>query len=295
MTEGLLYGFLAERGETTVQTVNSVVELKKWVRGLKKSGKTIGLVPTMGFLHEGHLSLIRKAKAENDQVLISIFVNPAQFGPDEDFDRYPRDFDRDRMLAEQAGADLIFAPDSSEIYPRESSISIRAGAMGDVLCGATRPGHFDGVLKVVVKLFHLAEPDRAYFGQKDAQQLAIIESLVEDFNFPMEIRRSETIRESDGLAKSSRNVYLSEKERLEAPAIKKALDLGKELVFNHEDPIPQMTELLRKHTSGRIDYIELLSYPSLNTDITEDAILAVAIQFEGARLIDNIIFNVKGN
>ena len=278
-----------------MQTVNSIGELKIWVRESKGSGKTIGLVPTMGFLHEGHLSLIQKAKAENDKVLVSIFVNPAQFGPNEDFDRYPRDFDRDRKLAELAGADLIFAPDSSEVYPRDSSITIRAGAMGEVLCGAKRPGHFDGVLKVVVKLFHMAEPDRAYFGQKDAQQLAIIESLVEDFNFPMEIRRGETIREDDGLAKSSRNVYLSEKERLEAPMIKKALDLGKKLVLSQENPIPQMTELLRKHTSGRIDYIELLSYPTLQREITEDAILAVAIQFEGARLIDNLIFNVKGN
>ncbi|HSI67934.1 MAG TPA: pantoate--beta-alanine ligase [Planococcus sp. (in: firmicutes)] len=278
-----------------MQTVNSIDELKKWVRESRGSGKTIGLVPTMGFLHEGHLSLIQKAKAENDLVLISIFVNPAQFGPNEDFDRYPRDFERDRKLAEQAGADLIFAPDSSEVYPRESSISITAGAMGEVLCGATRPGHFDGVLKVVVKLFHMAEPDRAYFGQKDAQQLAIIESLVEDFNFPMEIRRGETIREDDGLAKSSRNVYLTEKERLEAPTIKKALDLGKNLVLNQEDPVPQMTELLRTRISGRIDYIELLSYPTLDREIKEDAILAVAIQFERARLIDNIIFNVKGN
>ena len=287
--------FFGERRETRVQTVNSIDELKKWVRESRGSGKTIGLVPTMGFLHEGHLSLIQKAKAENDLVLISIFVNPAQFGPNEDFDRYPRDFERDRKLAEQAGADLIFAPDSSEVYPRESSISITAGAMGEVLCGATRPGHFDGVLKVVVKLFHMAEPDRAYFGQKDAQQLAIIESLVEDFNFPMEIRRGETIREDDGLAKSSRNVYLTEKERLEAPTIKKALDLGKNLVLNQEDPVPQMTELLRTRISGRIDYIELLSYPTLDREIKEDAILAVAIQFERARLIDNIIFNVKGN
>ncbi|ANU23024.1 pantoate--beta-alanine ligase [Planococcus donghaensis] len=275
-----------------LQTVN---ELKEWVRDTKKAGDSIGLVPTMGFLHEGHLSLVKKAKAENDKVVMSIFVNPAQFGPNEDFDRYPRDLKRDQELAEGAGTDVIFAPSVEEMYPRESQIQLTAGAQADVLCGAKRPGHFDGVLKVVTKLFHLVEADLAYFGQKDAQQLAIIESLVEDYNFPMAIRRGETVREADGLAKSSRNVYLSGAERNEAPHLKKALEMGKELVLKGQDPIEPMTKYLTNHTSGVIDYIELLDYPTLTTTIRQNAILALAVKFEKARLIDNIIFHPKGN
>lgn len=283
------------RGEKKLLILQTVDELKKWVRETKKAGETIGLVPTMGFLHEGHLSLVEKAKSENDRVVMSIFVNPAQFGPNEDFDRYPRDLDRDRQLAEGAGTDAIFVPGVEEMYPRESQIKITAGAQADVLCGAKRPGHFDGVLKVVTKLFHLTEADMAYFGQKDAQQLAIIESLVADFNFPMAIRRGETVREEDGLAKSSRNVYLSAAERDEAPHLKKALEMGKTLFLQGQDPIAPMTGYLTENTSGKIDYIELLDYPTLTADIQNDAILALAVQFEKARLIDNIIFNPKEN
>lgn len=275
--------------------LQTVDELKAWVRETKKTGQTIGLVPTMGFLHDGHLSLVEKAKAENAKVVMSIFVNPAQFGPNEDFDRYPRNLARDQQLAEGAGTDVIFAPSVEEMYPRDSQIKISAGKQADVLCGAKRPGHFDGVLKVVTKLFHLTEADLVYFGQKDAQQLAIIESLVEDFNFPMAIRRGETIRDADGLAKSSRNVYLSETEREEAPHLKKALEMGKALFLQGQDPIEPMTSYLTEQTSGKIDYIELLDYPTLTADIQKDAILALAVQFEKARLIDNIIFNPKEN
>ncbi|TWT01040.1 pantoate--beta-alanine ligase [Planomicrobium sp. CPCC 101079] len=278
-----------------MQTVQTVEELKSWVREVKNSGQTIGLVPTMGFLHEGHLSLVEKAKLENDKVLMSIFVNPAQFGPNEDFDRYPRDMERDQQLAASAGTDVIFAPSVAEMYPRESQISISVGAQANVLCGAKRPGHFDGVLKVVTKLFHLSEADRAYFGKKDAQQLAIIESLVEDYNFPLVIRRGETVREADGLAKSSRNVYLSEAERREAPHLHRALQLGKNLVLEGKNPLPEMDAYLNKHVSGKIDYIELHDYPTLTKEIEEEAILALAVQFEKARLIDNVIINLKGN
>ncbi|WP_298828032.1 pantoate--beta-alanine ligase [uncultured Planococcus sp.] len=275
--------------------LQTVDELKNWVRETKRAGNTIGLVPTMGFLHEGHLSLVKKAKDENDKVVMSIFVNPAQFGPNEDFDRYPRNLERDQQLAEGAGTDVIFAPSVEEMYPRESQIKITAGTQAEVLCGAKRPGHFDGVLKVVTKLFHLTEADLAYFGQKDAQQLAIIESLVKDFDFPMAIRRGQTVREEDGLAKSSRNVYLSDAERNEAPHLKKALEMGKNLFLQGQDPIEPMTAYLIEHTSGKIDYIELLDYPTLTADIQNDAILALAVQFEKARLIDNIIFNPKEN
>lgn len=282
------------RGEKKLLILQTVDELKNWVRETKKTGYTIGLVPTMGFLHEGHLSLVEKAKAENDQVIMSIFVNPAQFGPNEDFDRYPRNLERDRQLAEGAGTDVIFAPSVEEMYPRDSQINISAGKLADVLCGAKRPGHFDGVLKVVTKLFHLTQADVAYFGQKDAQQLAIIESFVADFNFPLTISRGETIREMDGLAKSSRNVYLSPTEREEAPYLRKALEMGKALFLQGQDPLEPMTQYLNEHTSGKVDYIELLDYPTLVADIQNDAILALAVQFEKARLIDNIIFQPKG-
>lgn len=278
-----------------MRTIETIQELKAWVKETKGSGETIGLVPTMGFLHEGHISLVNKAKAENDRVVMSIFVNPAQFGPNEDFDRYPRDLERDQRLAEHAGTDVIFAPSAEEMYPRESQISISAGALADVLCGAKRPGHFDGVLKVVAKLFHLTEADRAYFGQKDAQQLAIIESMVEDYNFPLSIRRGETVREEDGLAKSSRNVYLSEAERREAPLLQQALQLGKQAAIEGRDPVSVVRQYLDGRISGRIDYIELLSYPALTKEIESEAILAIAVQFEKARLIDNLIFHVKGN
>ncbi|MBZ5202252.1 pantoate--beta-alanine ligase [Planomicrobium chinense] len=278
-----------------MRTIETIQELKAWVKETKGSGETIGLVPTMGFLHEGHISLVNKAKAENDRVVMSIFVNPAQFGPNEDFDRYPRDLERDQRLAEQAGTDVIFAPSAEEMYPRESQISISAGTLADVLCGANRPGHFDGVLKVVAKLFHLTEADRAYFGQKDAQQLAIIESMVEDYNFPLSICRGETVREEDGLAKSSRNVYLSEAERQEAPLLQQALQLGKQAAIEGRDAVSVVRQYLDGRISGRIDYIELLSYPALTKEIESEAILAIAVQFEKARLIDNLIFHVKGN
>ncbi|ETP70712.1 pantothenate synthetase [Planococcus glaciei CHR43] len=278
-----------------MRTIETIQELKAWVKETKGSGETIGLVPTMGFLHEGHISLVNKAKAENGRVVMSIFVNPAQFGPNEDFDRYPRDLERDQRLAEHAGTDVIFAPSAEEMYPRESQISISAGALADVLCGAKRPGHFDGVLKVVAKLFHLTEADRAYFGQKDAQQLAIIESMVEDYNFPLSIRRGETVREEDGLAKSSRNVYLSEAERREAPLLQQALQLGKQAAIEGRDPVSVVRQYLNGRISGEIDYIELLSYPALAKEIEGEAILAIAVQFEKARLIDNLIFHVKGN
>lgn len=275
--------------------IETLEELKKWVTKIKSTGKSIGLVPTMGFLHEGHLKLVEQAKKENDAVVMSIFVNPAQFGPNEDFERYPRDMERDKKLAEKAGTDVIFAPSVNEIYPRETVITMSPGRLAGQLCGKSRPGHFDGVLKIVTKLFHLAQPNRAYFGQKDAQQLAIIESLVIDFDFPLEIRRVETVREQDGLAKSSRNVYLSEQERSEAKHLKEALEIGKKAALNGTDPILPMAHHLRENCSGTIDYIEFLAYPDLTDKVTDEVILALAVQFEKARLIDNLLFNLKEN
>lgn len=278
-----------------VELINA---LKENIQVEKSLGKTIGFVPTMGYLHEGHMSLVKHAREENDFVVMSIFVNPAQFGPNEDLDKYPRDIERDFKMAKEAGVDLLFFPQIDEIYPKEGGITIQAGRLATVLCGASRLGHFDGVLKVVTKLFHLIEPKRVYFGEKDAQQLAIIETLVRDYNFPLEIRRVKTVRESDGLAKSSRNVFLSRAERAQAPVIYQAIHLGIEHFKSYQEG-EEAKQLAIQHiessTLGKIDYVELLSFPDLTTEI-EDAfsvILAVAVIFENVRLIDNIILNIK--
>ncbi len=279
--------------------INTIALLKNKVNEAIETGQTIGFVPTMGFLHEGHMTLVKHARAENDLVIMSVFVNPAQFGPNEDFDRYPRDIKRDSRLAKEAGVDVLFYPQVDEIYPQDGGITIQAGQQSNVLCGASRPGHFDGVLKIVTKLFHIVQPTRAYFGQKDAQQLAIIETLVNDYNFPLEIRRVETVREEDGLAKSSRNVFLSIREREEASVLQKAIKLGIEHYSNKRNAnqaIAITKKLIEEKTSGKIDYVELLGYPSLTKPSTaeEDVILAVAVFFEKARLIDNIILTNKG-
>lgn len=278
--------------------VELIEDLKENIKKAKATDMSIGFVPTMGYLHEGHMSLANQARKENDFVVMSIFVNPAQFGPNEDLDRYPRDLERDMKLAKEAGVDLLFFPQPNEMYPTDGGISIQAGRLATVLCGASRPGHFDGVLKVVTKLFHLISPTRVYFGQKDAQQLAIIETLVRDYNFPLEIRRVITVREEDGLAKSSRNVFLSDDERAQAPEIHKGLQLGIEH-FIESQQVEQAKEVTIRHidnlTSGKIDYVELLSYPDLSKEIADasSVILAVAVYFEKVRLIDNIIINTK--
>ncbi|WP_097074450.1 pantoate--beta-alanine ligase [Ureibacillus xyleni] len=282
-----------------MQVVTTIEQLKTIVNDIKRQGKTIGLVPTMGYLHEGHLTLASTSKVENDFTVMSIFVNPTQFGPNEDFDSYPRDLERDTKLADSVGVDVIFAPSVEEMYPTNGGISIRAGRQSEILCGASRPGHFDGVLQVVAKLFHLAEPTRAYFGQKDAQQVAIIQTLVRDFNFPLTIRTVPIVREEDGLAKSSRNVYLSEEDRQQAPAIYEALQMAREHFlssFHVEEAIELAQNHINQKTSGRIDYLQLLSYPDLAeiTTETEQFLLATAVYIGKTRLIDNIIFSNKG-
>jgi len=277
----------------TVQTINEL----KHIIALNKN-KTIGFVPTMGYLHEGHLELLNRAKNENEIVVASIFVNPAQFGPNEDLDRYPRDIDRDTQLATDAGVDVLFIPNAKEMYPFESGISITVGDLSTKLCGESRPGHFDGVLKVITKLFHLVQPTKAYFGQKDAQQLAIIETFVVAYNFTVEIVRVQTVRETDGLAKSSRNVFLSEQERVEAIHLYKALQLATETWVKTRDlntAIAKGKEHIERNTSGKIDYLEALSYPNLQpvTNETKEVVFATAVFFEKARLIDNILIENK--
>lgn len=283
-----------------MNVVHTIAEIRNIITAAKTAGKTIGLVPTMGYLHEGHLTLASNARKENDLVVMSIFVNPTQFGPNEDFESYPRDLPRDTALAETAGVDIIFAPSVEEMYPTDGGIYIRAGRQAEILCGATRPGHFDGVLQVVAKLFNLVQPTRAYFGQKDAQQVAIIQTMVRDYNFPLEMQIVPIVREEDGLAKSSRNVYLTEQERKEAPAIYAALCLAQQEVVVSSGNVAQAIAIASKHiedhSSGRIDYLQLLSYPDLAqvNEHTEQVLLAVAVYIGKTRLIDNLIFSLKG-
>lgn len=278
-----------------MKTITTIKELQRIIKETKQQQQTIGFVPTMGFLHEGHQALMEQARKENDFLVLSIFVNPLQFGPTEDLDRYPRNLERDQKIAEAAGVDLIFHPSVSEMYPHELSVSIKVTKRTDVLCGTSRPGHFDGVATVLTKLFHLVQPDKAYFGKKDAQQLAVVDGLVKDFHFPLEIRPVDTVREKDGLAKSSRNVYLTEQERAEAPELYQSLKWGIQRIQagekSPEQVISSIKDHIQKRTSGEIDYVSILSYPELEEleSITENYIIALAVKFSNARLIDNII------
>ena len=210
-----------------MKTITSIADIQKELLVHKQNGKKIGFVPTMGFLHEGHEQLLTVARKENDIVVLSIFVNPLQFGENEDLDKYPRDYERDEAVARKNDVDYIFYPSVQEMYPESPSVTIKVNQRTDVMCGKSRPGHFDGVATVVTKLFHIVQPDQAYFGLKDAQQVAVIEGLVKDLNFPITIKRVSIIREEDGLAKSSRNVYLSAEEREEAKQLFASLVLIK--------------------------------------------------------------------
>lgn len=278
-----------------MKLMNSIQEIQSYVAEEKKLGRTVGFVPTMGYLHEGHLSLIERAKNESDLVVVSIFVNPLQFGPNEDFDRYPRDLDRDKKLAEEAGADVLFVPETQEMYPDEPVVTVSVNKRVDALCGESRIGHFDGVATVLTKLFHIVSPDFAYFGLKDAQQVAVVQGLVDDFNFPVKVIGCETKRESDGLAMSSRNVYLTEKERKEAVHLNQSLLKAKKWLLDGDsgETEQKMINYLEEHTSGSVEYCKILSYPELlpPTPDTNKLIVAVAVKFSKARLIDNVILD----
>lgn len=275
-------------------------ELKEAILKQKKANKTIGFVPTMGFLHEGHMTLVSHARKETDFVVMSVFVNPTQFGPNEDFDAYPRDEEHDAKLAEEGGVDILFVPTVEEIYPTELATKLHVIKRVSVLDGADREGHFDGVVTVLTKLFHLVNPDNAYFGQKDAQQVAVVSGLVEDYFFPVNLRIIPTVREADGLARSSRNVYLTETERKEAPVIHAALQLGRQLIESGETDeakiVQVMTDKINEQTSHeKIAYLALYSYPEFTpvTDWTKGIIIAAAVKYSKARLIDNELINVK--
>ncbi|WP_043933625.1 pantoate--beta-alanine ligase [Bacillus sp. EB01] len=280
-----------------MKKVEQIKPLREQLSQHKREGRSIGFVPTMGFLHEGHEKLIQTARKENDIVVISIFVNPLQFGPNEDFDAYPRDLERDLTIARNAGVDFVFVPTAGEMYPSKPSVRVAVESRTDVLCGRSRPGHFDGVATVLTKLFTIVQPDRVYFGLKDAQQVAVADGLIHDFNFPLELVPVETVREEDGLAKSSRNVYLTEKERKEAPTLFKALKEGRKAVDNGEKDPSKVIDLIKRmietETNGQIDYVELYGYPSLEPveKINGRCIIALAVRFSGARLIDNILLD----
>ncbi|GAE91393.1 pantoate-beta-alanine ligase [Gracilibacillus boraciitolerans JCM 21714] len=262
--------------------------------------KTIGFVPTMGYLHEGHTRLMEESKKYADILIVSIFVNPLQFGPNEDFDRYPRDEQRDQAIAEKHEVDYLFIPTVKEMYSGKEIVTINVKDRTDVLCGKSRPNHFDGVATVLTKLFHLTQADFAFFGLKDAQQVAIVKGLIDDFNFSVKLIAVATVREDDGLAKSSRNIYLTKNERHEAAFLSKALLEGQKLMIDGEKNPDMIIEKVKKyiveHTNGTIDYVDLLSFPTLSTVevIDQPIIIAIAVQFKKARLIDNIIMNTDG-
>lgn len=280
-----------------MKIVKTICEVREQVSTWKKDGLSIGFVPTMGYLHEGHGSLIKEANKNNDKVVVSIFVNPIQFGPKEDLASYPRDLEKDTILCTECGADLIFAPEVTEMYPNGEIItSVNVSNISEGLCGSKRPGHFQGVCTVVSKLFNIVAPDRAYFGEKDAQQLAVIKNMVKELNFPIEITGCPIVREDDGLAKSSRNTYLNEEERKAALVLNKSLKLAKERFdsgINSASIIKiHIEDFINKEPLATIDYVEIVDSLTMEsvTIIGENTMIALAVFIGKTRLIDNIIF-----
>lgn len=276
--------------------VKTISEVRNEVKNWKKQGLSVGLVPTIGYLHEGHKSLIDRACRENDKVVVSVFVNPTQFGPGEDLATYPRDIQRDAALCEDAGAALIFNPEPEEMYFDDFHTYVTMESLSDELCGKTRPIHFRGVCTVVSKLFHIIAPDRAYFGQKDAQQLAIIKRMVRDLNFDIEIVGCPIVREADGLAKSSRNTYLNPEERNAALVLSRAVRLGQELIQNGERNadviVEKMKQLIEEEPLAKIDYVQAVDAASIQpvAEIKGTVLVAMAIYIGKTRLIDNFIY-----
>lgn len=274
-----------------MQVTTTIKETRTLIKAWQKEGKQIGLVPTMGYLHEGHASLIKKCREENDIVVVSVFVNPTQFGPNEDLEAYPRDFDRDSALCRELGADLIFHPEPEEMYD-DACAFVGIRTLSDTLCGKSRPVHFSGVCTVVSKLFHIVTPDKAYFGQKDAQQLAIIKKMVKDLNFDITIVGCPIIREEDGLAKSSRNTYLNEEERQAALCLSRAVKKGQSLAakgMECETFLKEMRAILEAEPLARIDYLEAVDALTMQPvkTVENDVLVAMAVYIGKTRLIDN--------
>lgn len=276
-------------------TATTVDEVRSFVKKQKSEGKTVGLVPTMGFLHEGHVSLVKKSVEMCDVTVVSVFVNPAQFAPNEDFDAYPRDFKRDCALLESCGADLVFHPEASEMYAEDFTTGVTMDVLSKTLCGKTRPIHFNGVCTVVSKLFNIVTPDKAFFGQKDAQQLAIIKRMVRDLNFDIEIVGCPIVREEDGLAKSSRNTYLNADERKAALCLSQSVAIGKKMaeegVSDTETILAAMRAHIEKEPLAKIDYVEAVDGVTMQpTEKVKDGVLfAMAVYIGKTRLIDNFI------
>lgn len=280
-----------------MKVVGTIKEVRELVKEWKKNGETVGFVPTMGYLHEGHGSLITKARENNDKVVVSIFVNPMQFGPTEDLDSYPRDLEKDSKFCESLGADLIFHPEPEEMYHEDFSSYVDMSVLTEELCGLSRPVHFRGVCTVVTKLFNIVQPDNAYFGQKDAQQLAIIRKMVLDLNFDIQIVGCPIVREEDGLAKSSRNTYLSCEERKAALCLSKAVKKGQELIRNGiaaSDVLEPMCEIINSEPLARIDYVSMVDALSMQPvdSVNADVLVAMAVYIGKTRLIDNFSYEV---
>lgn len=273
----------------------TIKDVRERVNAWKREGLTIGFVPTMGYLHEGHKSLMEAARANNDKVVVSVFVNPMQFGPNEDLESYPRDFEKDSALCESVGVDLIFHPEPEEMYADGFCSYVDMNGLTTELCGKSRPIHFRGVQTVVLKLFNIVKPDRAYFGQKDAQQLAVIKRMVKDLNVDTEIVGCPIVREADGLAKSSRNTYLNPDERKAALILSRSLKLGRELIENGETDskavIKAITDSINTEPLAKIDYVDVVDFDTITPvdKIGKSVLVAIAVYIGKTRLIDNFI------
>ncbi|KGG79423.1 pantoate--beta-alanine ligase [Caloranaerobacter azorensis H53214] len=282
-----------------MKIIKSIEEMKSIISDEKSKGKSIGLVPTMGYLHDGHLSLMKRARKENDVVVASIFVNPKQFGQGEDYEVYPRDIERDSKLADSVGVDYIFAPEVKEMYPEGYNTYVEVLGVTDKLCGASRPGHFRGVTTVVTKLFNIVTPDRAYFGQKDAQQVYVVRQMVRDLNMDVNIISCPIVREHDGLAMSSRNTYLSEEERRQALVLSKSLFWAKDMINKGERDAKTLVEgiksMINEMPLADIDYVEIIDYDTFREveKLKGNILIALAVRIGKTRLIDNILVEVE--
>lgn len=281
-----------------MRLLKTIEEAKAYIKEVKTAGRSVGFVPTMGYLHEGHLQLMKVARRECDTVIISIFVNPIQFGVNEDYDKYPRDLTRDCELAASVGVDAVFAPTAAEMYPSGYATFLEVEGLTEKLCGLSRPGHFRGVTTVVTKLFNIIQPDIAYFGQKDAQQVLVIKKMVADLNMNLTVKTVETVREADGLAMSSRNSYLNKEERQAALVLYKSLQKARDMIQAGERQksrvIAAMEALIKAEPLARIDYVDILSIPDLR-DIEElkgEILIALAVYIGNTRLIDNFMLEV---
>lgn len=282
-----------------MEVVRDIEGMRDLVERARAAGRLVGLVPTMGFFHEGHLELMRRARTECGVVVVTLFVNPTQFGPSEDYDAYPRDFERDSALAEAVGVDYFFSPEAEEMYPEGFKTTVSVKELSEVMCGEGRPGHFDGVATVVAKLFNIIPAHRAYFGQKDAQQLLVIRMMARDLNFPIEIIAAHTVREEDGLAMSSRNSYLSPEERLAATVLYRSLEAAASLIESGENSAGVIREEMEQVVSAEplvnLEYVKICDniYLQPLSELSGEVLVALAARVGRARLVDNMVFDVE--